>query len=106
MPRHSIYVSTEIEISEVFDQMDNAHLHEECGRRGMKFVMEVPTLTDTRFNEAVCQMEYEFDTLLHEIREAFLSRDHRHFEVSLSRCEGRYRATLVTAMAQERVKEG
>lgn len=104
--RRSISAYVDVDIADVLDQMDNAYLTEECEKRGIKLIdpgQSADGKTDARFEEARDQAEYEFDSLLHDLRAAFHARDHRHFDVLLSRVEGRYRNTLSAAVAREKV---
>lgn len=98
----TITVSTEVDVRDVLDQLDNERLKDECERRGITFETARPARVEARFNDAVCEAEYDVDTLIHELRESFLARDARHFDVLLARCEGRYRDVLTEALARER----
>lgn len=98
----TITVSADIEISAVLDDLSDDDIREECKRRGIE-VFSPPKPDALKLTEHLLEAEYAFDTWEHDLRTAFLARDHRHFEVLLARAEERFRATLVRALAVEKV---
>lgn len=83
MPRQTVSVA--IEINDVLRDISNDVLVKELRRR--RHATAVPPLSKVEMEEEL----HAFDTLMHDLREAFLTRDARHFNVVLERLEHRFR---------------
>ena len=103
MPSRYIHVSAKVDLADVLFDMDDTCLREECERRGILLVKERPARTDAKFADACERAAYDVDSWMHDLRASFMARDHRHFDVLLSRYEGRFRAELINALALEAV---
>lgn len=87
---HTVY----IDVADVLGEISNADLLAICEAREI-----LPKPKPEPKKEEIDQARYELDSLIHELREAFLARDHQHFEVLLQRAEEGWADVWVEAMA-------
>ena len=98
----SISVTVDVDVQDVLNDLPDAMLREECARREIRLVPDPkdrrPKLVDHLENE-----RYVFDTLVHDLRVAYLARDQQYFDVLMCRLEGRYKEPAAGVLAAEKV---
>lgn len=93
MGRRTKYVEVEVEVPGL-DEYSDAEIAREAKDRDI----ELPRTPAPASKDEIEQAEYEFDTWMHDLRAAFLSRDQQYFDVLLTRAEHRYRDALPEAL--------